>query len=486
MNCSSIPVRNFIKNLAAKIKFSPSILKSDEISSIMIGLHGMDPLISDEVVDLVKVLQTKFRQFRGELSPQCIASCIYGLRWFQVSPDIIVKSNPSVDRYGHHIEHHNSMKTNDRCKVIHEFVDTISFMIAKHGTKKEDSVITSQGVAMIMKGLQLMGSDSLMSRQLIKNVVPFLQVKRNDDYDEDEDYECRACLGFKPVEIGIALSGLRNMETTHPEVRELLKVLIARTSQGKGLLSSLDLGIALSGMRKLSNTDPLEAELYDTLLKRVDRNSITKEPHALSVALGAHGMQNFIIPNPMLHIFVQQLEQCYKEDQILNGQGLGMLLYGLSNTLNHNIKKDGNTNIAGDDVEIALLNIIEKHTQRGNFIVDHRAASLAYHAFNRINNQEVSYELMEKIENTLVEMMRKLDRALLLKSTLETSEEQLERMLDRRESNRFFNSMRYLGKIINAFNSLPPAISWLPILVGFFMLNEQLQKYNCDMITYMA
>ena len=120
-------------------------------------------------------------------------------------------------------------------------------------------------------------------------------------------------------------------------------------------------------------------------------------------------------------------------------------------------------------------------------MVDGRSASLAYHAFNRINSQELSYELMERIENTLVEMMRKLDRTLLLKSTTENSEDQLEMVLDQRESNRFINSMRYLGKVSDAFNTLPPAPSWLPILVGFFLLNEQLQKYNCDIIiSYMT
>ena len=492
MNGDSSSVRGFIKNLAIKIKLSPSLLKEDEISSIMIGLHGMNPRHHPEVIDLVEALKTKFKLFKGELSVQCIASCVYGLRWFDVNINNDNNNVKDIDfKYSDDIA-----VVSERCTVVmNEFVQVVNIMIAEYGIKDTSNPITSQGVAMAMKGLQKMGSDSFTSRQMIKNILPYLHIEDNDQYGHKQ-------VGFSPVEVGVAIRGLQHMDAIHTEVRELMKALIMYIRAGEGQLSSLDLGIALSGMRRFSNADPLVADLFTALLKRTDKNSLSKDPQAVSVALAAHGMQNFIIPNPMLYLFVQQLEKCYEKKEILNAQGLGMLIYGLSHTLNQNVNlkraiddndtdngsDDDNDNdrAGGDEVQIALMNMIEKHTRSGNFIVDGRAASLAYKAFHRINDQDLSYELMDKIESTLVELMRKLDRTLLLNDNLDKSEEQFEKVLDQRESNRFFNSMRYLGKISSVYNALPPAPSWLPILVGFFLLNEQLQQYSCDAISYMT
>ena len=88
----------------------------------------------------------------------------------------------------------------------------------------------------------------------------------------------------------------------------------------------------------------------------------------------------------------------------------------------------------------------------------------------------LSLELTERIESTLVEFMRKIDRQLIINAG--SSEDELEEVLDQRESNRFFNSMRFLAKITRTFHDVPPVHTFVPFLLGFFLLNEQLQDLS--------
>ena len=120
-----------------------------------------------------------------------------------------------------------------------------------------------------------------------------------------------------------------------------------------------------------------------------------------------------------------------------------------------------------------LLEALCAHTAHESFHVDGQAVTLAHKALSRLQHQDLSHEVMDLIEATLVEFMRKLDRQLIL--AIDSNQEELEQVLDQRESNRFVNSMKYLSKISNAFAQLPPAQTWMPILVGFFLLNEQVR-----------
>ena len=56
MSSESVSVRLFVQTLAGRIKLSPASLQAHEISSVMLGLRGMDPAASFEVRRFLMVL----------------------------------------------------------------------------------------------------------------------------------------------------------------------------------------------------------------------------------------------------------------------------------------------------------------------------------------------------------------------------------------------------------------------------------------------
>jgi len=417
-------IRTFISILTTKIESSPVLLKSYEISSIMIGLQGLCPSHS-EVQNLLSALEEKFNRFKGDLSPQGVANCIYGLQRFGLTT----------------------------APIISRFVLSITKLISR-----QEGILGPQGVAMVMYGLMKLGSGSDEARGLIKAILPW--IKGNHVYNSKE-------LLLSGFEVGIALSGLRNMDIAHPEVRGLIDALIYRIkctavdicNRRDLTLSPSDLGYALSGLRKLSNSDSDIRTLLSELMIRVD-NSIMIEPDVRSISLAIHGMQH-LSPSQdknfekLLRIFSYQLYICKERKQLLNAQGIGMILYGISNSIN-------------EFEDLSILKSLEVHIKNANFSVDHKAASLIYHALTRIDEQRLSDFVIERIESILLDVMRNLDRKLLVN----VLEDDISRVLNERETNRYRNSLAILSGISKI--NLPPVQAWMPLLVGFFLFNEQL------------
>lgn len=120
--------------------------------------------------------------------------------------------------------------------------------------------------------------------------------------------------------------------------------------------------------------------------------------------------------------------------------------------------------------DLPILKSLKMHTKLVGFSVDGKSASLMHHALMRIDESSMSDLITDQIELILLNVMRNLDKQLI--SSIVSDDEETELLLNKREKNRFRNSIDVLSKI-NRIN-LPPAQAWMPLLVRFFLLNEQL------------
>lgn len=249
-------MRNYISKLSAKIRCSPVTLKSSEVSSIMIGMQSLSP-DHLEVRCLLSLLTEKIVGVKDDLTSQGVANCIYGLQKF--SSTLLSMNAP----------------------VISSFISSITQLVLK-----ANGVLSAQGAAMVMYGLTDLGTDSRESRELVKALLPWISGTPSS---------MNTNFVFSGFEVGVALSGLRNMDSADPAVGDIIKALIPRILMSRGLigdrkdlfLSPSDLGYALSGFRRLSSSYPDVRELSSALLSRID-SSIMQNPDAKSIAVAIH------------------------------------------------------------------------------------------------------------------------------------------------------------------------------------------------------
>lgn len=295
MRANSDQVKSLITFISASSGSCREPFRSVELGSAIYGLKSMDASIP-EVRQLVSMLGVKLRHVSGPVTALTLSNALYGLQnldntsaavgplmivlaeKFSACPELFDARNIGNSMYG--LRFMSTIANVPPLEyLLKELLEKIS---------KSRSSLSGQALSNALYGLQSMGSDNMIVRDLLAAMIT--KIPSNVTFWSVQElsaalYGLQSCrsdcievqmllraiiafIGSEPLDargVGNSLYGLQNMNTNCVEVVQLLYILCSKIENCADVMPPQELGIALYGMRNMSSSISAVANILSFL-----------------------------------------------------------------------------------------------------------------------------------------------------------------------------------------------------------------------------